>query len=238
MVQGNHFCRPYFGKNLRSPSVFDMAENGSTAKFAEIDETKGLTDDAENPLEKNSNFREPRDTGTRIVEPEATEGKEGGPNEQKESIVDEVRAGQGVRAMDNTPAPIEAPADAELLAELLRYLEEDSFTMDVTERQLRNRLEGHFGVSLKDRKTIIRDKVAEPSLLIHHMIDCLGCHNSFSQKLCAAAQEVWHGYLSFTILQSSAYSETPYQEHISTFSHMRNAPEQQLPSEQRDTRQT
>lgn len=52
------------------------------------------------------------------------------------------------------------PSDAELTSTLLGYLKEDTFTMDITERQLRNRLEKHFGVPLKDRKSIIRDKVA------------------------------------------------------------------------------
>ena len=57
-----------------------------------------------------------------------------------------------------TKAPV-APSDAEIKDELLKYLQEDSFTMDVTERQLRGRLEKHFGLPLKDRKGIIRDKV-------------------------------------------------------------------------------
>jgi hypothetical protein len=59
---------------------------------------------------------------------------------------------------EETEMPI-GPTDVEITDKLLGYLEEDTFTMDITERQLRNRLEQHFGVPLKDKKSIIRDKV-------------------------------------------------------------------------------
>lgn len=52
-----------------------------------------------------------------------------------------------------------APSDGAIKEELLKYLKEDTFTMDVTERQLRTRLEAHFGMPLKDKKTVIRDQV-------------------------------------------------------------------------------
>lgn len=57
------------------------------------------------------------------------------------------------------PEQSRVPSDDEISEELLLYLKEDSFTMDVTERQLRTRLEKHFCVPLKEKKAIIRDKV-------------------------------------------------------------------------------
>ena len=140
-----------------------MTESKSNAKLApEIVETAELAKGIEHdPIAVSEMQTMGAEAADRVVEPEATEVKtslgalqEEEKPAQKAKSVDEV----SVEAKD-TPAVAKPPTDAELLEQLLRYLEEDSFTMDVTERQLRSRLEKHFGVPLKDRKTIIRDKV-------------------------------------------------------------------------------
>lgn len=71
-----------------------------------------------------------------------------------------------VEILTDIPEPATStkpPTDAEICEELLKYLQEDSFNLNITERQLRNRLEEHFGLPLKDRKAIIRDKVSDPA---------------------------------------------------------------------------
>ena len=52
------------------------------------------------------------------------------------------------------------PSEVAIKVKLLSYLEEDTFTMNVTERQIRGRLEEHFGVPLKDKKKVIRDEAS------------------------------------------------------------------------------
>jgi len=109
---------------------------------------------------------------------------EGHQNENMESIKPEangldVANGAGFTASDaeikpepaqeikeeETEMPI-VPTDVEITDTLLGYLKEDTFTMDITERQLRSRLEKHFGLPLKDKKSIIRDKVWTSSVQI------------------------------------------------------------------------
>ena len=144
-----------------------MTESESNAKLAPTTiETVELTNTIEGvPANGLDVKKEANEAVDRLVKPAVAEVRttldalkdEKKPEENEEIVVEAT-----IEAQD-TPSVAKPPTDAELLEELLRYLEEDSFTMDTTERQLRNRLEKHFGVPLKDRKTIIRDKVGRPA---------------------------------------------------------------------------
>ena len=140
-----------------------MAESESTPRLAsETVETAVPTKTIEEAPPASAGIQaEAAGAADSFVKSNATELKttlDGLQNEKEPVKEDQIAAPARVQAND-LAAIAKPPTDAELLDELLRYLEEDTFTMDVTERQLRSRLEKHFGVPLKDKKTIIRDKV-------------------------------------------------------------------------------
>ena len=102
---------------------------------------------------------EPKSSDKTVKDEITTEAVPTSNGQTPAEVVTTVNTVTANEAVAEASGSVQSPSDEAVEEELLKYLKEESFTLDVTERQLRTRLEAHFGVPLKHKKTVIRDRV-------------------------------------------------------------------------------